>query len=87
MYALHPKLAISLQDIERTIAENQNLQRSYDKCKESLQAISAELEKILNDPETLKSIENNKIKQKVKHQKKLEEENKHLRRIIKYPIS
>ncbi|CAD8094569.1 unnamed protein product [Paramecium sonneborni] len=75
------QLALNLQDIEELIEENRQLHVSYQKCKESLQTLNYEFEKIVNDP--LIQSESDKIKYQTKKLKKVKEENKRLRQLLK----
>ncbi|CAK62727.1 unnamed protein product (macronuclear) [Paramecium tetraurelia] len=64
--------------------DNRSLQASYQKCKESLQALNSELEKIMNDPQAL--LETDKIKHQklMTKYKQINDENKRLRQHLKY---
>ncbi|CAD8176314.1 unnamed protein product [Paramecium pentaurelia] len=73
--------SLNLRDIEILIEENRQLHASYQKCKESLQTLNCEFEKIVNDP--LNQCESDKIKYQTKKLKKVKEENKRLRQLLK----
>ncbi|KAM3137470.1 hypothetical protein pb186bvf_010443 [Paramecium bursaria] len=74
---------LNLNDIETLINENRNLRNSYEKCKESLQTLSSELDKLANDPNALQEQDRVKFQKQTKKLKALKDENKRLRQLLK----
>ncbi|CAD8118519.1 unnamed protein product [Paramecium sonneborni] len=75
--------SFNLQDLEKLMEDNRSLQASYQKCKESLQALNCEFEKIMNDPQTLSENEKMKHQKLTTKYKQVTDENKRLRQHLK----
>ncbi|CAK64382.1 unnamed protein product (macronuclear) [Paramecium tetraurelia] len=75
--------AFNLQDLEKLMEDNRSLQASYQKCKESLQALNCELEKIMNDPQALSETDKLKHQKLTTKYKQVNDENKRLRQHLK----
>ncbi|CAD8124072.1 unnamed protein product [Paramecium sonneborni] len=75
--------AFNLQDLEKLMEDNRSLQASYQKCKESLQALNSELDKIMNDPQVLSETDKIKHQNLITKYKQANDENKRLRQHLK----
>jgi len=73
----------TLKNVENLIAENKQLQIQMERAKETIQNLSAEYQKMFSHSSMIKDDEQQKILKRAKKAKRLDEDNKKLRQLLK----
>jgi len=73
----------TMKNVENLIAENKQLQTQMERAKETIQNLSSEYQKMFTHSNLIKDDEQQKILKRAKKAKRLDEDNKKLRQLLK----